>query len=107
MVPPSNPDGASLPGVLEPPGLLTRKEVLAASSPWVGSGLNILPGLGAGYIYQRRWRAYWITALLGSLWLALGALGPWELGPLFPELLGLSIFTAAEAFLAARRARMD
>ena len=107
MVPPLNTEGGLPPGVLQLPGLLSRKEVLAASSPWVGSGLNILPGLGAGYIYQRRWRAYWITALLGSLWLVLGAVGRWELGPPLPELLGLSMFTAAEAFLAARRARMD
>lgn len=63
--------------------------------------------MGTGYIYQRRWRAYWFTVLLGSLWLALQAVGPWELGPPLPELLGLALFTAAEAFLAARRARMD
>jgi hypothetical protein len=107
MVPALNTNGVPSPGVLQPQGQLTRKEVLAASAPWVGAGLNILPGLGTGYLYQRRWRAYWITALLGSLWLALEAVGPWELGPPLPELLGLAVFTAAEAFLAARRARMD
>ena len=34
-----------------------RKAVLAASAPWLGALLNVLPGLGAGYLYQRRWRA--------------------------------------------------
>ncbi len=102
-----NTNGGPPPGVLQPPGLPARKDVLAASSPWLGAGFNILPGLGTGYIYQRRWRAYWFTVLLGSLWLALQAVGPWELGPPLPELLGLALFTAAEAFLAARRARMD
>ncbi|MFI0402181.1 MAG: hypothetical protein ACH34U_04590 [Cyanobium sp.] len=102
-----NTNGGHPPGVLQPPGLPARKDVLAASSPWLGAGFNILPGLGTGYIYQRRWRAYWFTVLLGSLWLALQAEGPWELGPPLPELLGLALFTAAEAFLAARRARMD
>lgn len=85
----------------------TRKQVLAASSPWVAAGLNILPGLGTGYIYQRRWRAYWITALLGSLWLGVDSLGAFELGNPIPPLLGCSVLTAVEAFLAARRARMD
>lgn len=106
MAAPLTTDGAPPLGVLQT-GPLTRKELLAASSPWVGTGLNLLPGLGTGYIYQRRWRAYWLTALLGSLGLALEAVGPWQLGPPFPELLGLAVFTAAEAFLAARRARMD
>lgn len=100
MVPALNTNGVT-------PGLPTRKEVLAASAPWVGAGLNILPGLGTGYLYQRRWRAYWITSLVGSLWLALVSVGPWDLGPPLPELLALALFTAAEAFLAARRARMD
>ena len=105
MVPVLRTDGLSSADVLPEP--LTRKQVLAASSAWVSAGLNLLPGLGMGYIYQRRWRAYWITALSGSLWLALEAVGPWDLGPSLPELLALSAYTAAEAFLAARRARMD
>lgn len=89
------------------PVALSRKEVLAASSPWVAAALNLLPGLGTGYIYQRRWRAYWTTALLGSLWLGVDALGTVELGNPIPELLALSLFSAVEAFLAARRSRMD
>ena len=30
--------------------------------------LNVVPGLGAGYLYQRRWRAY-----LATTWFVLGA----------------------------------
>ena len=50
-----------------------RKQVLAASAPWLGALLNVLPGLGSGYIYQRRWRAYWITTALATAWFVLGA----------------------------------
>ena len=35
--------------------------------------LNVLPGLGARYLYQRRWKAYWITSALGNIWFVLGA----------------------------------
>jgi ABC-type Mn2+/Zn2+ transport system permease subunit len=35
--------------------------------------LNVLPGLGAGYLYQRRWRPYWITSAISTSWFALGA----------------------------------
>ena len=49
----------------------TKQEILAASAGWVAVTLNVLPDLGAGYLYQRRWKAYWITSALhsaGSLW---------------------------------------
>ena len=35
----------------------SRDQVLAASAGWVAVLLNVVPGLGAGYLYQRRWRA--------------------------------------------------
>jgi hypothetical protein len=93
-----------------------RKAVLAASAPWLAALLNLLPGLGSGYIYQRRWPAYWITSLLATAWFLLGArLGqadglsrdPREAAVGFGGLLLLAAVTAVEAFLAARRARMD
>ena len=34
--------------------------------------LNLVPGLGTGYIYQRRWRAYWITSAISTSWFVLG-----------------------------------
>ena len=42
----------------------TKEEILAASAGWVAVILNVLPGLGAGYLYQRRWKAYWVTSAL-------------------------------------------
>ena len=87
--------------------------MLAASAPWLGALLNVLPGLGTGYVYQRRWRAWWITSLLAIGWSAVAlALGPEGEGApaaqIVPAgLLALSLTTAAEAFLAARKARHD
>jgi len=93
----------------------TRKQVLAAASPGLAALLNLLPGLGSGYLYQRRWRAYWVNSILASGWFLAGALlapargGPTEQQQLLglAGLLLLAGVTAAEAFLAGRRARMD
>jgi hypothetical protein len=93
-----------------------RKAILAASAPWLAALLNLVPGLGTGYIYQRRWKAYWITSGLASLWFALGAALGTEASTApgsreqligLAGLLALAGATALEAFLAARRARMD
>ncbi len=82
-----------------------RKRVLAASAPWLGALLNLLPGLGTGYVYQRRWRAWWINAALAGAWILIGALA---MPPAWPAgLLLLALLTASEAFLAARKARHD
>jgi len=51
----------------------TKQEILAASAGWVAVILNVVPGLGAGYLYQRRWKAYWITSSLATIWFVLGA----------------------------------
>ncbi|MCS5694151.1 hypothetical protein NZK33_19535 [Cyanobium sp. FGCU-6] len=93
-----------------------RKAVLAASAPWLAALLNLVPGLGSGYIYQRRWRAYWITSALATGWFVLGAVlgqggeaetaGRDQLIGLAGLLL-LAAVTMAEAFLAGRKARMD
>jgi hypothetical protein len=91
-----------------------RKRILAAASPWLAAILNGVPGLGTGYIYQRRWRAYGATTVLAALWIGLST----SLPPLLPGdgepadltipgLLGLAALTALEAFLAGRRARMN
>lgn len=91
------------------------KQILASSAPWLAACLNVVPGLGAGYIYQRRWRAYWITSAIAGVWLGVGALAAFpSMGALeleswnpVPGLLGLAALTAGEAFLAGRRARMN
>ena len=50
----------------------TRRDILAASAGWVAVTLNVVPGLGAGYLYQRSWKAYWITSGLATTWFVLG-----------------------------------
>ena len=94
---------------------MSRKAVLAASAPWLAALLNVLPGLGAGYLYQRRWIAWWITTGLASGWFVLGGVlrsDPTRISSVDQQvglagLLLLASFSAIEAFLAARRARMD
>jgi len=108
-------DPAASPPSLSAP--LNRQAVLAASAPWLGALLNVLPGLGAGYLYQRRWRAWWITSFLATGWFVLGAVLQGDPAAVAPDpriqlaglagLLLLAAVTAVEAFLAARRARME
>lgn len=45
--------------------------ILAASSAWIAAFLNLIPGLGTGYIYQRRWKAYWIITFVSFAWVYL------------------------------------
>jgi len=47
-------------------------EILASSKGWVASFLNFLPGLGSGYLYQRRWKPYFFTITTSTAWFALG-----------------------------------
>jgi hypothetical protein len=93
----------------------SKQEILAASSGWVAVLLNVVPGLGTGYLYQRRWRAYWLTSALATSWFVAGALlGGQEDAALTPrhQLIGLAglvllaAITATEAGLAARRSRL-
>lgn len=93
----------------------TRQEILAASAGWVAVALNVLPGLGAGYLYQRRWKAYWITSALATTWFVLGAVlgqGAEAGEELQDQLVGLfglvalSAGTAVEAGLAVKKSRV-
>ncbi len=93
----------------------SKQEILAASSGWVAVVLNLVPGLGTGYLYQRRWRAYWLTSALATGWFGAGALlGGQSEGAPNPRhqliglvgLLLLAAITATEAGLAARRSRL-
>ncbi|QEY32661.1 hypothetical protein EVJ50_10945 [Synechococcus sp. RSCCF101] len=92
----------------------SRDQILAASAGWVAVLLNVMPGLGTGYLYQRRWRAYWITASLSSAWFIAGAVLAQEadaasevvnqrIGLL--GLVALALVTAVEAGLSVRRVR--
>ena len=92
----------------------TKQEILTASAGWVAVTLNVLPGLGAGYLYQRRWKAYWITSALATTWFVLGAvLGQDTVATeeLQNQLVGLGGLvalasgTAVEAGVAVKKAR--
>ena len=94
--------------------LPNRDQVLAASAGWVAVLLNVVPGLGAGYLYQRRWRAYWITSALATAWFVAGALlaqtadASAETQNQLVGLIGLLLLaavTAMEAGLAVKRVR--
>jgi len=92
----------------------TREQILAASAGWVAVVLNVVPGLGAGYLYQRRWKAYWITSALATGWFVAGALLAQKADAAAEAqnqlvgligLLALAAVTAAEAGLAVKRVR--
>jgi len=92
----------------------TREQILAASAGWVAVVLNLVPGLGSGYLYQRRWRAYWITSALATAWFVAGAvLGQQAEAAAEAQnqivglagLLVLAAVTATAAGLAVKKAR--
>ena len=106
----SRQSGELLPLAMTP----TREQILAASAGWVAVLLNVLPGLGAGYLYQRRWRAYWLTSALATAWFVAGAVlaqnadaSPAAQNQLvgLVGLLVLAAVTATEAGLAVKRVR--
>ena len=91
-----------------------REQILAASAGWVAVLLNVIPGLGAGYLYQRRWRAYWITSALATSWFVAGAVlaqnadAAAESQNQVVGLIGLivlAVVTATEAGLAVKKVR--
>ena len=90
---------------------LSKEEILAASSGWVATILNFLPGLGTGYLYQRRWRPYFVTGGMATAWFFLGAIVNENTDPTKTEqLIGLggflliSITTMIEAKIAHKKA---
>jgi len=94
----------------------TREQILAASAGWVAVVLNIVPGLGAGYLYQRRWKAYWLTSLLATAWFVAGAVLAQKADAAAEAqnqlvgligLLALAGVSATEAGLAVRRVRQN
>ena len=74
----------------------------------------MVSGLGAGYLHQRRWKAYWITSFLATTWFVLGAVlgqgseGTEEIQNQLINSLGLialAAATAVEAGLAVKKSR--
>ena len=89
----------------------SKEQILAASSGWVATTLNFLPGLGAGYLYQRRWIPYFLTGGVATAWFILGAILNGDTEPTKPEqLIGIgglfliSITTMVEAKIAHKKA---
>ena len=90
---------------------LSKEQVLASSSGWVASLLNFLPGVGTGYLYQRRWLPYFITAGAVTAWFVIGIFLQGDKEPSQTEqLIGISglflisIITVVEANLAFKKA---
>ena len=89
----------------------SRDEILASSKGWVASFLNFLPGLGSGYLYQRRWKAYFLTIAASTAWFALGFFLQGDSEPSQSEqiigisgLFIISIVTVIEANFAFKKA---
>ena len=89
----------------------SEEQILAASSGWIATTLNFLPGLGAGYLYQRRWVPYFITVGAATGWFILGAILNSDKDPTKVEqLIGIgglfliSISTMVEAKIAHSKA---
>ena len=90
---------------------LSKEQVLASSSGWVASVLNLFPGVGAGYLYQRRWLPYFITVGAVIAWFAIGIILQGDKEPTQTEqLIGIaglfliSTVTLVEAKLAFKKA---
>ena len=89
---------------------LSKEEILSTSRGWLASLLNFLPGLGSGYIYQRRWIAYSFTIFAVIAWFSLGIILQDGKEPTQNEqLIGISglflisIVTAIEANLTYKK----
>ena len=88
----------------------SRDEILASSKGWVASSLNFLPGLGSGYLYQRRWKPYFLTITATTLWFVLGFILKGDNEPTQSEqiigisgLFLISIVTVIESYLAFKK----
>ena len=90
---------------------LSKNEILAASNGWIASFLNFFPGLGSGYIYQRRWIPYFLTLGATTFWVAIRIILQDDKEPTQNQqligisgLLFISIITIIEANLSYKKA---
>ena len=90
---------------------LSKEQILASSSGWVASLLNFLPGVGTGYLYQRRWLPYFITTGVVTAWFVIGIILQGDKEPSQTEqLIGISglflisTITVVESNLAFKKA---
>lgn len=66
-----------------------KDDILAKSAGWLGVVLN-LGCNGTGYIYQRRWRAFWLGGLLAVGCATAGGVGGGALGAAIANSEGLA-----------------
>ena len=92
----------------------SKEQILASSSGWVATTLNFLPGLGTGYIYQRRWIPYFLTVGLATAWFIIGAILNSDKEPTKIEqligiggLLLISVTTMVESKIAHNKATLS
>ena len=94
----------------------TKSQIVASSSGWVAALLNFTPGLGTGYLYQRRWKAYWTTTLISAIWIYFDFIRESSIDPSDPAspdtgntviigLLVISLATACEAAIKVKSER--
>ena len=89
----------------------SSEEILSSSKGWVASFLNFLPGLGSGYLYQRRWKPYFLTIAATTSWFAIGFFLRGDSEPSqIEQIIGISglffisIVTVIESNLAFKKA---
>ena len=89
----------------------SRELILASSRGWIASFLNFIPGLGSGYLYQRRWKPYFLTITASTAWFALGFFLQGDSEPSkIEQIIGISglffisIVTVIEANLTFKKA---
>ena len=89
----------------------SKEQILSSSRGWVASLLNFLPGLGSGYLYQRRWKPYFLTLAASTAWFVLGFFLQGDSDPSQREqiigisgLFFISIVSVIEANLAFKKA---
>jgi len=90
---------------------LSKDQILSASKGWVASLLNFFPGLGSGYLYQRRWVPYFFTIGVVAAWITTGIILQRGEEPSQNEqfigiagLFSISLVTLIEANLAYKKA---
>ena len=95
--------------------LPTKSQIIASSSAWIAALLNFIPGLGTGYLYQRRWKAYWITTLISAIWIYLDLIRQFSIDTSDPAasqadntaLIGVLVISSISAYEAAFTARRE
>ena len=95
--------------------LQAKNQIIASSSGWVAALLNFLPGLGTGYLYQRRWKPYWITTITSAAWVYLDLSRQYSIDTSDPAslqtdntgLIGILVISSVSAYEAAIKVKKE